>query len=114
MTPPEYWYRVEDRSYSIADEWGDHCYTRTEIQVHRFEVIKHTPKGVWLNLLFGDRRFVLASANKRFACPTVEEAVASFIARRTRQAQIYEARAKQARSLIERAKRGDIRKQYHD
>jgi hypothetical protein len=101
------WHRFED--YTTApplDEWdeprgpsGVHLRHRT------FEVVRATPRGVWLRELFaglpseGPPRFVLASARRRFACPTEDEAAESFRARKRRQAGIHRARA----ALAERA-----------
>jgi hypothetical protein len=70
------------------DEWdrplGD---GRSYVQVHRFRVVKETPKGVWLEGAgrFGQDRFVLRDARKRFACPSVEEAWESWRSRKQRQ-----------------------------
>lgn len=101
----EVWYRYEDVQYAPPpDEWGDrHGTGRLAVELRTYEVVKHTPKGVWIDYAFG-RRFVLREANKRFACPTKGEAAASFKARKLRQAKIYEARASRARralSLVE-------------
>lgn len=100
--PDEMWYRFEDRRYSIADDYGDHAYSRLEVELHKYWVHHHTPKGVWLGLFRGSKhRFVLKGATRRFACPTIELAKESFIARKRKQAAIYHARANQAERAIE-------------
>jgi len=45
---------------------------------------KHTPKGVWINTggYPGTRKFVLLSGRKRWAYPTQEEALQSYIKRK--------------------------------
>jgi hypothetical protein len=65
-------------------------------------VVRETPKGVWLAVCppFSDKRFVRTDARRRFACPTVEEAKASFIARKNRQASIYQTRRERAEEAI--------------
>jgi hypothetical protein len=66
-------------------------------------VEKRTPKGWRLE----GGRFVLESARKRWACPTVDEAFASFDARKRRQAGIHQARmmdALQAQNAAARLK----------
>lgn len=83
------YYRLSDCLVSAGvDEWDNplgppnvHVYTQ------EYEVVGTTPKGVWINA-YGQRRFVLSTARKRFACSTLEEAKASFIARKKRQLKI--------------------------
>lgn len=57
-----------------------------------FPVRKRTPKGAWIY-----DRFVLLTARKKYACETLEEAVESFLARKTRQASIYQHRLNDAK-----------------
>lgn len=106
----EVWYRYDDVRYAaLLDEYERPCGPGVlEVKLREYKVIRHTPKGVWLAFSFGplsafssaERRFVLNDARKRFACPTIEEAKQSFIARKTRQARIHHARAKQAEDSI--------------
>lgn len=111
-------YRYEDHRYAtLSDEYGGSSpYVRIELRT--FEVIRRTPKGVWINL-FGNlapldkssQRFVLLKATKRFACETIEEAQASFRARKQRQIRIYRARmhaAEQALREFEWSKREGV------
>ena len=109
MSDPEKWFRFDDVRYAPPlDEWGDSGGPGIlEVKLREFSVVRHTPKGVWIDRAWSRSktrtdglRFVLRDATKRFACPTVEEARESFIARKKRQAGIYEARAKQARDAI--------------
>ena len=97
-----FWYRAEVRHYSVADEWGDHLYTSTDVVWSKFAVHHETPKGVFLvevpqhvkdrdhhrgkdlrNHLFG-AQFVRGTARRQRACPTRETALADCIARKTR------------------------------
>lgn len=112
------WYRYEDKWYSIADEWGDHSHSRLEVQLWVQYVAKVTPKGVWLvtgkvevDEIFKVAdynqaqkedwlKFVCHDWNKKFACATKEEALESLVARRKRQKQIYEARARSAGEVL--------------
>lgn len=109
------WYRLEDRRYSVADEYGDHAYTSYDVQCLEFWVIKRTPKGVWLKQKYGpnpptvdsdylqrvDKRFQLLESLKRFACPTLAEAIESYKARKKKQISIYTARVKSAEFYIQ-------------
>ena len=97
----EYRYRYEDkRRAAPVNEFEQPIGEGSlEIVLYRWEAIKHTPKGVWLEL-WGHKRFVLNKSHRRFACSTIDEARASFVARKNRQASIYEARAMTARQAI--------------
>lgn len=72
----EFWYRYE--------YWGS-------LMVLEFEVIKHTPKGVWLDtsaVTKNPKKFVLNSGEKRYAYPTPELAWRSFRFRKRAQVSI--------------------------
>ena len=102
MNEQEFWFRYEDRRYAPPVDEFDRPIGEgsMDIMLRKYPVIKYTPKGVWLDLSFNDHRFVLIGARKRFACPTVEEAKVSFIARKRRQASIYRARMNSAEKAI--------------
>lgn len=89
----ERWYRY-DADQDCGGSWHVRCFS--------FPVLKHTPKGVQLNV-WGKRRFVLRDARKRYACPTVEEAKESFMARKRRQYRIYRTRALDLEKLLDLA-----------
>jgi hypothetical protein len=83
----EYWYRYRSfRESTGLDEWSEkssgYC---IRLGCFEYRVIKHTPKGVWLQEPYcSGRKFVLKDARKRFACPTKREALLSYIARQKR------------------------------
>lgn len=113
----EVWYRFEEVTHGTGytDEDGDWHRTgdsSVSIHVRELKVLKHTPKGVWLKVIdpYSDRRFVLKEVRKGFARPSIEAARADFVARKTRQAEIYETRARTARRAIKLAQRGEVRK----
>lgn len=87
------WFRFEDgKTAPSLDEWERPCGDgESYVHMHSFRVIKETPCGVWLDS-FGGRRFVLRDARKRFACPTKEDALASFRARKEKQLRILKKR----------------------
>ncbi len=95
--------RTAHGGIDITGEWvHSHSYSY-DIILHKYAVLKHTPKGVWLNTLGPtdhpnslNARFVNRSHNKQFAWPTINEALESFIARKTREAGIYHARGLEA------------------
>lgn len=105
----EYWYRYED--YHTApplDEW-EQPVGRGEgyITLRKWIVLRYTPKGLWIEYEteYGSKKFILAGAHKRFACPTIEEAQISFLARKKKQLGILETRAGDVRDIITKAKR---------
>jgi len=92
----EVWYRYNDMVYAEIDEWGEaYGRGRIEVNLYEYKVIKKTPKGVWLDN-YGFKKFVLKDARKRFACPTKQEALESFIARKKKQLKILKAQMDRA------------------
>lgn len=96
------YYRYQDylESSGSIDITGEYVFgtARTRVRLLEFPVLKTTPCGAWIN--DGGRRFVRSGTRKCYAHPTLEEALASFIARKARQQSIYLARAKQAEEAI--------------
>ena len=99
----ERWYRYEIVRYSNGvDEYGDSLpgYS-VAVEVRDFMGLRHTPKGVWIKTWAvngRNERFVLKDARKRYACPTKEEALDSFIARQRRRISILETQAKDSKT----------------
>lgn len=97
----EWFYRVTETTYSAgADQWGDPIPggpTRTNLEA--FRVIRHTPKGVWIEHGLGVC-FVNLSWRKKFALPTAEEAIESYRARKRRELSIYAARARRINEAL--------------
>lgn len=93
----EKWYRYVDVRFAPAgDEMGNRRGDgEVSVFVHTFPVLRHTPKGVWLDV-HGEERFVRTDATKRFACPTREEARESFLARKKAQIRILRSRLDRA------------------
>ncbi len=105
--PSSIWYRYEDRRYAaMLDEYERPSGSgRTEIEEQVFEVVRRTPKGVWLVQVWrcgrsSTERFVRLSARKRFAHPTRKAAMASFLARKRAQVNILERQLENARLAL--------------
>lgn len=109
----DFGWRFEDRRYSVADEYGDHSHSYTQIEFKAYLIHHRTKCGIWLmrtgnhdRLYFGGTggdkpdRFVNLQANKKWAVDSVQGAIDSFVARKERQARIYEGRAQLARHSI--------------
>lgn len=101
----EHWYRYDGTTYASLDEFDDVCEGRTVITLDKIPVLKHTPKGVWLEMSFDEKRFVLRDARKRYACPTKREALESLVARKRRQISILETQTRRAKLVLALAER---------
>lgn len=118
------WFRYEDRLVSSGvDEWGDSAGPGVvTINLRKFEVIRTTPKGVWLvpyvdflgrfqwpadgELRIGERaRFVRLDARKQYASPTKEAALLAFQARKEAQTRILAAQLANAQKALALSKR---------
>jgi hypothetical protein len=98
----ECWWRVEDHlvlplfddSYVAAYDASVQLY----VVPHR--VVRHTPKGVWLEA-YGREKFVLREARKKWAHPTKKGAMVSFRKRKARQVVILRAQLQRAERALE-------------
>jgi len=100
-------YRIESRRMSGGfDDWGDAIpgSGHSRLFAHVFVVLKVTKCGKWVRDYGGNRRFILDTARKRFAHDTLEDALASFRARRQRQIGILTARLRAAEEELALAK----------
>jgi hypothetical protein len=96
-------YRFEDYGVSHGTEEFGFFSTRT-LALREFAVVKETPKGAWIAGPFGlTKRFVRLDARKRYACPTVEEARESFMARKKRQIKILKTQLVNAEESLQLA-----------
>lgn len=95
---------TNDFFYRYVDELiGDEYSSSPRMRLLEFRVQKYTPKGAWLHSPWWKPKFVLVSGRKRFAHPTKEEALQSFIARKRRQISIYAARHDTAKEVLDQA-----------
>lgn len=95
-------YRYEERRYAPPlDEFENPIGSgTTEIHLMEFSIVRETPRGAWVSYYGSEPRFVRNEARKRYACRTKEAALASFIARKRRQAEILERQLSGVRALI--------------
>lgn len=82
--------------------------SRVELQLCEFQVVRQTPRGVRINDYTGRSRFISRDWNKQWACPTVEEARQSFMARKRRQVLILKARLARAEEALGKASFGEL------
>lgn len=92
MMIPEFLHRVEERFYTNG----------LQIEKQKFKVIKETRCGYWIKLfsMFDDKKWVSKGGKKRYAYPTEEEALTSFIARKKRQIKILEGKLRFAKIAL--------------
>jgi hypothetical protein len=75
-----------------------------DVFMFELSVIRETPRGVWVQLPHSSTtRFVLADARKRYAWPTKEEAIDSFLARKRRQIRVLNGQIQRVRLQREAA-----------
>lgn len=99
-----HWYRLEDKRYSvIVDAEREEYGITTKIECLKYEVLKETSKSVLLRTGLSSTRWCRKGAHKQFACPTMELAVESFAARKTRQTRIHRGLADRAEQMKLRA-----------
>jgi hypothetical protein len=115
----EYYYRYSEIRYVAGyDQWGDPVPGyNLAITLTEYEVARHTPKGVRIYLvpsMFSideherPTRLILDKSHKKFACPTKEEALESFIARKKAQIRILRGKLEQAETALNMATSDNI------
>lgn len=104
----DFLYRFENRLVSAGVDEFDNSLgpPRVSVVLRKLKILKTTPTGFWVQVFFTERRFVKAKAHKRYACPTPEEALESFRARKNRQVSILLAQVARAREALFMAERG--------
>lgn len=101
-------YRIYAQSYSTIVDAEREVFGVSPLYLEEsiYEVVKLTPKGVWLN--FGEWRlpkniFVLNGSRKKFAYPTREEALEGFIQKKKRHVSILAAQHDDAKAALDLA-----------
>jgi len=98
------WFRIVDGRYAAPLDELDRPMGegQTYVTLYRYRVLKETPCGAWLEdgCCINGRRFVLRDARKRYACPTLDEAVASFRARKKQQLRILTNRVRRVHEAL--------------
>jgi hypothetical protein len=98
----EVYYRYENHNVSLEvdPETGESHGHGVHVTLDEYLVLRHTPKGVWLDMGQMVGRFVRYDARKKFAHPTREEALSSFQERKRRQIKILSGRLRDARAAL--------------
>lgn len=72
--------------YRYSNFYGPLGHVR--VNLHKYEVTKHTPAGVWISEGVWDKHFINHKSRKKFAYPDKETALESFKLRKQRQIEI--------------------------
>ena len=77
------YYRAEGmlKFYDFTTTLAEESDYKQEVIFHEFPVTKLTPKGCRINI-WGESKFILKSSRKKYAWPTKEEALISYIRRK--------------------------------
>lgn len=104
--PPEgadVWWRADDKRYANYDpfaEFEQPSGSHVVIEFTPFELVRSTPKGVWLRGWLGNRFFVLGTATRQQAVPTKELALRDLVERKKIHAKMAQKRADAAKSAL--------------
>lgn len=102
--PPEILYRYEGAGVFEIDFLAlPHPRTNASVNLLQYRIVKITSKGCWIDH-FGEKKFILSSAHKRWAYPTKTEALTSFRKRKERQVSLLQAQLKSAEAYLQKAK----------
>jgi hypothetical protein len=104
----EVWWRADDKRYANYDPWAEFDQptgSHLMLELTPYVVVRHTPKGVWLRSYFGGETFVLGTATKQQAVPTVELAIRDLVARKKRHVAGAAARLRRAEQHLDAAEK---------
>lgn len=104
-----YLYRYIDYGVAEFSYWDDEPHGHhMEVACRKFRILKRTPKGAWIyvgDYINQEKKFILLTAYKQFACEGKTLALRSFIARKKRQIGLYLSRVKDAKEALAIAER---------
>ena len=92
-------YRYEAHEFAQLDYDGEYIssiFLNPKLSLHTYNLHKETPKGYWIgyghqdNGLQSHSRWVSKTAKKRYAYPSIEEAMTNYIKRTERRVKILE------------------------
>lgn len=104
----EVWWRADDKRYANYDpfeEYEQPSGSHLVLELTPYVVVRHTPKGVWLRSYFGGETFVIGTAIRQQAVPTVELAIKDLIARKKCHVEGCQARLNRAEAHLEAAEK---------
>lgn len=84
----KFYYRFEEKGIKRNNLDGLHDYISYELILYKFPIDRKTPEGVWILDKLLEPKFIRDSWKKKYAHPTIEEAMESYKARKIRQIEI--------------------------
>lgn len=112
----KYAYRVTHTKYAPSLDQFDNPSGpgRVGLNVHKYRIIRETPKGIWIDMGIEyneisreyepTKRFVLLTARKKFANPSLTQAYIDYIMRKERQISILSGKINDIKDGISCAK----------
>lgn len=93
---------LEREIWEDEDKLFRYANYKDDIYLRKYQIIKRTPKGCWVKDLVckSGKRFILNDARKRFAYPTREEALESFMHRKWSQIAIIKKQMQDAKDAL--------------
>ena len=90
-------YRYEIVEYAVMDMNGEYTnpvFPNPCLELREYDLISETPKGYWVGYNMGSsfipKKWVSKTSKKRFAYPTMEEALTNFILRTEKRLKILD------------------------
>jgi hypothetical protein len=86
-------------------DWYRSGYSDVTLSIVEFILVKETPKGHWIQRIYetgfnGEIRWISKTSRKRYAYPTLEEALNSFIIRKKAQVNILKEQLTNAKKAL--------------
>lgn len=99
-----HFYRYDTETRYLRDGLSLGDAEKTVVTLRRYTMQNETPRGYWIiGGHWMKRRWISKTANKRYACPTKEQALESLLRRKQRQVEILERRLEEARKQLNAA-----------
>lgn len=98
-----------NKEYYRVEPHYEEYYPTSELIFFVYSVVKETPKGVWIKLkgyedcTYQRKRFILNTSRKKYAYPSKEEALYSFIKRKEIQIKILSRKLSDTEDLLKLA-----------
>lgn len=102
----EIWWRADIKTYANYDPFAEFAQpsgSHHVIELTPFEVVRHTPCGVWVRSFMGPETFVLGYAIRQLCVPTKQLALQDLVARKQKHARMAALRAKEATAMLNAA-----------
>ena len=109
MSEDIWFYRYEARRYSVIIDADMDLYgtSNAALILEKYKLHSETPKGHWIGIFGGKEKWVSKTSRKRFAHPSEEEALKSYIQRKKAYVRHAKAKLDRANEDLEIAAEGN-------